>query len=156
MITIDIPGWGNMEVENVVLDLNGTLATDGKIPSEMKKKINALAGQVKIYVLTADTQGTATEEIREMKVELIKIEGKDSKEGKFNFFKSLDLEKTIAMGNGNNDQFILKEAGIGIAILGDEGISVIALKQADIMVKNISDALDLLLKPKRLMATLRE
>ena len=156
MIGIDIPGWGNMEVENVVLDLNGTLATDGKIPSELKKKINALAGQVKIYVLTADTQGTATEEIRDMKVELIKIEGKDSKEGKFNFLKSLDLEKTIAMGNGNNDQFILKEAGIGIAILGDEGISVIALKQADIMVKNISDALDLLLKPKRLMATLRE
>jgi len=156
MINIDIPGWGNTEVENVVLDLNGTLATDGKIPSEVKKKINALAGQVKIYVLTADTQGTATEEIREMKVELIKIEGKDSKEGKFNFLKSLDLEKTIAMGNGNNDQFILKEAGIGIAILGDEGISVIALKQADIMVKNISDALDLLLKPKRLMATLRE
>lgn len=156
MININIPGWGNMEVENMVLDLNGTLATDGKIPSEVKKKINALAGQVKIYVLTADTQGTATEEIREMKVELIKIEGKDSKEGKFNFLKSLDLEKTIAMGNGNNDQFILKEAGIGIAILGDEGISVIALKQADIMVKNISDALDLLLKQKRLMATLRE
>jgi soluble P-type ATPase len=156
MIRIDIPGWGNIEVENVVLDLNGTLATDGKIPSEVKKKINALAGQVKIYLLTADTQGTATEEIREMKVELIKIEGKDSKEGKFNFLKSLDLEKTIAMGNGNNDQFILKEAGIGIAILGDEGISVVALKQADIMVKNISDALDLLLKPKRLMATLRE
>ena len=156
MISVDIPGWGTMEIENVVLDLNGTLATDGKIPSEVKKKINALAGQVKIYVLTADTHGTAAEEIREMKVELIKIEGKDTKEGKFNFLKSLDLEKTIAMGNGNNDQFVLKEAGVGIAILGDEGISVIALKQADIMVKNISDALDLLLKPKRLMTTLRE
>jgi soluble P-type ATPase len=70
--------------------------------------------------------------------------------------KSLDLEKTVAMGNGNNDQLILKEAALGIVILGDEGISVTALKQADIMVKNISDALDLLLKPKRLTATLRE
>jgi soluble P-type ATPase len=156
MISIDIPGWGNMEIENVVLDLNGTLATDGKIPSEIKKKISALSGRVKIYVLTADTQGTATEEIREMKVELVKVEGKDSKEGKFIFLKSLDLEKTVAMGNGNNDELILKEAALGIAILGDEGISVTALKQADIMVKNISDALDLLLKSKRLMATLRE
>ncbi len=156
MISIDIPGWGNMEIENVVLDLNGTLATDGKIPSEVKKKINSLAGRVKVYVLTADTQGTATEEILEMKVELIKIEGKDSKEGKFNFLKSLDLEKTAAMGNGNNDQLILKEAALGIAILGDEGISISAMKQADVMVKNIPDALDLLLKPKRLIATLRE
>ncbi len=156
MISIDIPGWGNMEIENVVLDLNGTLATDGKIPSEVKKKISSLAGRLKIYILTADTQGTATEEIREMKVELIKIEGKDSKDGKFNFLKTLDLDKTAAMGNGNNDQLILKEAALGIAILGDEGISISAMKQADIMVKNISDALDFLLKPKRLMATLRE
>lgn len=156
MISVDIPGWGNMEIENVVLDLNGTLATDGKIPPEVKKKINSLAGQAKIYVLTADTQGTATEEIREMRVELIKIEGKESKQGKFNFLKSLALEKTVAMGNGNNDELILKEAALGIAILGDEGIFVQTLKYGDIMVKNISDAIDLLLKPKRLMATLRE
>ena len=156
MINIEIPGWGNMEIENLVLDLNGTLATDGKIPPEVKKKISALAGRIRIYVLTVDTQGTATEESREMKVELITVEGEDSKEGKFNFLKSLDLEKTVAMGNGNNDELILKEAALGIAILGDEGISVTALKQADIMVKNISDALDLLLKPKRLIATLRE
>ena len=156
MISIDIPGWGNTEIENVVLDLNGTLAADGRIPLDVKKKISALAGRLKIYVLTADTQGTATEEIREMKVELVKVEGEDSKEGKFNFLKSLDLEKTVAMGNGNNDELILKEAALGIAILGDEGISVTALKQADIMVKNISDAFDLFLKPKRLMATLRE
>jgi hypothetical protein len=30
MITIDIPGWGNMEIENLVLDLHGTIVTDGK------------------------------------------------------------------------------------------------------------------------------
>ncbi len=156
MINIDIPGWGNMEIENLVLDLNGTLATDGKIPPEVKKKISALAGRIRIYLLTVDTQGTATEESREMKVELITVEGEDSKEGKFNFLKSLDLEKTVALGNGNNDELILKEAALGVAILGDEGISVTALKQADVMVKNVSDALDLLLKPKRLIATLRE
>jgi soluble P-type ATPase len=156
MISIDIPGWGTMEIENLILDLNGTLATDGKILPEAKKKINALAGQVKIFVLTADTQGTATEETRELRAELIKIEGKDSKEGKLRFLKTLDLEKSIVIGNGGNDQLILKEAGLGIAILGDEGISVTAMKNADILVKTISDALDLLLKPKRLIATLRE
>ncbi len=156
MIRIDIPGWGTMEIEHVVLDLNGTLATDGKILPEVKKKINSLAAHVKLFILTADTQGTAAEEIRELRAELIKIEGEDSKQGKFNFLKNQDLEKTAVIGNGSNDQLILKEAGLGIAILGDEGISVTALKQADILVKNISDALDLFLKPKRLIATLRE
>ena len=110
MITVKIPGWGNMEIENIVLDLNGTIATDGKISSEVKLRV----------------------------------------------LESLDPTKTVAVGNGNNDHLILKEAALGIAVLGEEGMSVMAMQDADIVVKNISEALDLFLKPKRLIATLRE
>ena len=153
---IDIPGWGNIDIENIVIDLNGTVATDGKVPLEVKEKINSLAGQAKIYVLTADTQGTADREISGMNAELIKIPEEDSKQRKLDFLKTLDLEMTVAIGNGSNDQLILKEAALGIAVLGDEGVSGSAVKSADIIVKNIQNALDLLLKPKRLIATLRE
>jgi soluble P-type ATPase len=62
----------------------------------------------------------------------------------------------VAIGNGSNDQRILKEAGLGIAVLGAEGLSASALKQADLFVKDVSDAIDLFTKPKRLIATLRE
>jgi len=153
---IDIPGWGNIDIENIVIDLNGTVATDGRVPLEVKEKINFLSDQAKIYILTADTQGTANEEILGMNAELIKIPEEDSKQGKFDFLKTLNLEATVAIGNGNNDQLILKEAALGIAVLGDEGVSVSAIKTADIVVKNIQNALDLFLKPKRLIATLRE
>jgi len=153
---IDIPGWGNIEIENIVIDLNGTVATDGRIPVDVKEKIRSLSKIAKIYILTADTQGTADQEIPGMNVELIKIPGESSKMRKFEFLKTLDLELTVAIGNGNNDQVILKEAAIGIAVLGDEGISVSAMKSADIVVRNIHDALELFLKPKRLLATLRE
>jgi P-type E1-E2 ATPase len=156
MIRIDIPGWGNMEIENIVLDLNGTIATDGKISSEVKEKINSLSDKVKIYILTADTQGTASEESSDMGVELLKVSGEDSTEVKLKVVESLDPTRTVAIGNGNNDHLILKEAALGIAVLGDEGISVSAMKNADVIVRNISDALDLFLKPKRLIATLRE
>jgi soluble P-type ATPase len=156
MITINIPGWGNMDIENIVLDLNGTIATDGRIPFEVKEKIKPLTEKVKIYVLTADTQGTASEEIQDMKVELIKIAEEDSKRGKFDLLKTLTPESTVVIGNGNNDELILREAALGIAVLGDEGMSALAVKNADIVVKNISDALDLFLRPKRLIATLRE
>jgi len=156
MISVTILGWGNMEIENIVLDLNGTIAIDGKIPSEVKVKINRLSDKVKIYILTADTQGTANEESSDMAVELLKVSGKDSTEVKLRVLESLDPTKTVAIGNGNNDRLILKEAALGIAVLGDEGLSTSAMKNADIVVKNISDALDLFLKPKRLIATLRE
>ena len=155
-VRIDIPGWGNIDIENIVIDLNGTIATDGRIAPEVKQKINSLSELAKVYILTADTQGTANEEILGMNAELIKIPEEDSKQGKFDFLKTLNLEMTVAVGNGSNDQLILKEAALGIAVLGDEGVSVSAIKSADIVVKNIQNALDLLLKPKRLIATLRE
>ena len=156
MIKTDIPGRGNMEIENILLDLNGTIATDGKIPLDVREKINLLSEKVTIYILTADTQGTAEEEVRGMNADMIKIAEEDSKNRKFEFLKSFDFEKTVAIGNGNNDHLILKEAALGIAVLGDEGISASAMKNADVIVKNISDSLDLFLKPKRLIATLRE
>jgi P-type E1-E2 ATPase len=156
MISISIPGWGNMDIENIVLDLNGTIATDGKIPSQVKERINSLSEKVKIYILTADVQGTASEEVRDMGADLVKIDGEHSAEAKFEFLKTIQPETTIAIGNGNNDRFILREAGLGIAVLGDEGVSIQAINHADIVVRSISDAFDLLLKPKRLIATLRE
>jgi soluble P-type ATPase len=155
MFTIDIPGWGNMDIENILLDLNGTLATDGKIPSEVKERINSLSHKAKIYIITADTQGTASEETSDMEVELLKVSEEDSTEVKFRVLEPLDPTRTVVIGNGNNDQRILKEAALGIAVLGDEGMSVSAMRNADLVVKNISDALDLFLKPKRLTATLR-
>jgi soluble P-type ATPase len=155
-IAIDIPGWGNLDIENVVFDLNGTLAKDGKILPGVKEKIQSLSEKVKIYILTADTQGTASEEIQELKAELVRVSGNDSKNGKLEFLRTLRPEATVAIGNGNNDQLILKESGLGIAVLEREGVSLAAMKNADLVVKEISDAFDLLLKPKRLIATLRE
>jgi soluble P-type ATPase len=145
-----------MEIETIVLDMNGTIATDGKITAEIKAKINSLAQKVKIYVLTADTQGTASEEVKGLTVELVKIEEEGSVNGKFEFLKTINPEKTVVIGNGNNDQLILKETCLGIGVLGEEGMAVSAMKHADLVVKSIADALDLFMKPKRLMATLRE
>jgi len=153
---IDIPGWGSVDIENIVIDLDGTIATDGRISLEVKEKIGALSNLAKIYILTADPQGPANEEILGMKAELIKVPNEDSKRGKLDFLKTLNLEMTVAIGNGSNDQLILKEAALGIAVLGDEGVSVSAMKSADIVVKNIQNALDLFLKPKRLITTLGE
>lgn len=61
----------------------------------------------------------------------------------------------VAVGNGMNDRLMLRTAALGILVLGNEGTSVQALSSADIVVKDILDGLDLLLNPKRIIATLR-
>jgi soluble P-type ATPase len=50
---------------------------------------------------------------------------------------------------------MLERAALGIAIIGPEGASVLTLSKADIAAPDIRAALELLLFPRRLIATLR-
>jgi soluble P-type ATPase len=50
---------------------------------------------------------------------------------------------------------MLSAAGVGIAVLGREGLAIETLRAADLVVGRIEDALDLVLRPQRLVATLR-
>ena len=67
----------------------------------------------------------------------------------------LGAENIVALGNGNNDRRMLKAAKVGIAVSEGEGCAVDALMAANIHVTRAVDALDLLLQPQRLKATLR-
>jgi soluble P-type ATPase len=50
---------------------------------------------------------------------------------------------------------MLREAALGIAVVGPEGLAGGALPAADVVVASINDALGLLVNSKRLIATLR-
>ena len=65
------------------------------------------------------------------------------------------MDKVVAIGNGNNDALMLKAAKLGIAVCLKEGCSRRAIEAAQIFVTSPVDAVDLLLSPKRLIATLR-
>ena len=55
VLNIEIDGFGKIEAEYLVSDLNGTLAMFGEVSSETKKLINQLKAKIKIYILSADT-----------------------------------------------------------------------------------------------------
>jgi soluble P-type ATPase len=74
---------------------------------------------------------------------------------KESYLRKLNGAQVVAVGNGNNDARLLKSARLGICVCLDEGCSTAALEAADILVKSAQDALDLLLYPNRLKATLR-
>ena len=58
-VIIDIPGYQVLELDTLLVDYNGTLAVDGEIRAGVKERINQLAKRLSVYVLTADTHGTA-------------------------------------------------------------------------------------------------
>ena len=50
---------------------------------------------------------------------------------------------------------MLAEAALGIAVLGPKGLASTTIQRADVITGGIEDAIDLLLCPQRLIATLR-
>ncbi len=154
MITIEIPGRGRLELAHLVLDLNGTLATDGRVPPEVADRVRALGAQVQVHVLTADTFGTAASQ-QGLGARIVRLDPGDQVEAKAAAVRALGASQTAAIGNGMNDEGMLGEAALGIAVIGREGAAVPALLAADLAVTSIEDALDLLRFPKRLAASLR-
>ncbi|WP_427339342.1 HAD family hydrolase [Caloranaerobacter sp. DY30410] len=155
MIEVDIPSYKQLKIKYVIFDYNGTLAVDGIIRSEIKEKLKRLSEKVEVYVLTADTYGNVKENLKDVNVSLKIISQENGQIDKLNFVRKLGAEYCIAIGNGNNDMLMLKEAQIGICIIGDEGCFAETIKNSDIIIKNIDDCLELLLNPNRLKATLR-
>ena len=155
MIALDIPGVGNFFWTHLVLDVNGTLSFDGDLVPGVAERLCDLGKQVSIHLLTADTRGTAEGLAKSLGVDWTKVERGREAEQKRRYVECLGAEQVIAIGNGNNDADMLSAAALGIVVLGGEGSAVRPLMQADVFARDITDALDLLLNPTRLLATLR-
>lgn len=152
---LDIPGYGLLELEHFVTDFSGTLSGDGIILPGVKEKLNELAFQFSIHVLTSDTFGRAREELQGVSCTVHVLEGEDHTLQKENYVKGLGAEKVVAVGNGNNDAKMLRAAKLGIAVCLREGCSRKTFCASQIFVMSPLDAVDLFLIPKRLIATLR-
>jgi P-type E1-E2 ATPase len=156
MIELLIPGQPvTWKLQYLVLDLNGTLALDGILLEGVGQRIRELAHSLEIFILTADTFGTAARQFAGYPCKLHLLTPEDQIRQKEAFVTKLGAEHCVAIGNGMNDQGMLRAARLGICISGPEGASVEAIHSADIVIPEINSALDLLLHTKRLIATLR-
>jgi P-type E1-E2 ATPase len=138
-----------------VCDYNGTLAADGLLIDGVHERIQRLSSELRVHVVTADTFGSAATQLQRLPCALVILDAENQAEAKRDFVQSLSAAHVVAIGNGRNDRMMLEAAALGIAVCGAEGAAAHVLQAGDIVVGRIVDALDLLLHPKRLMATLR-
>ena len=151
-VVLEMPN-GTTAFRRLVLDYTGTLSLDGSLLPGVGDRLQRLARELSVTVVTADTFGTARAEMKDLPVELQVIQ--DGKE-KADVVASMGPGELIAVGNGRNDVPMMGVAGLGIAVVGPEGAAAELLGAADIVVQDINDALDLILNPLRLKATLRD
>lgn len=153
MIELQIPGFGEFSIEHLVLDVNGTIATDGILLAGVHERLNILRTQVQVHLLTADTHGKQAEIDAQLSLHAqIIVRGGVQKA---DTVRRLNADSVVAVGNGANDADMCRAAAIGIAVLGAEGAAAALLQSADVVTRDINDALDLLIYPNRIRSTLR-
>jgi soluble P-type ATPase len=152
--TVSIPGWGSVHLKNVVLDLNGTITQSGEFISGVLDSLEALRTEgVHVFVLSGDTRGTLKQTFSSSRgIETVITKTALEKRS---FVESLGAEQTVCVGNGNIDIEMFKVAGLSICTIQAEGATTKAIHEADIVVTHITQALQILLDPEKLIATLR-
>lgn len=155
MMKISIPGYQELELQTLLLDYNGTIAVDGRIRESVKERLCRLAEELEIYVLTADTHGTAREQCEGLDVKVYTFPVGNAMDYKREVIDQIGGGTCVCMGNGRNDVKMFEAAALSIGIMDREGAYAGLLKAADLCVNSTEDGLDLLLYPKRLIAGLR-
>ena len=73
MIALSIPGLGDCAWKHLVLDLNGTLTTDGILVPGVAERLQSLSQVLTLRLLTADTRGTAGALAQNLGAELVRV-----------------------------------------------------------------------------------
>ncbi len=155
MLEIVIPSRDWLRLEHLVLDLNGTVALDGALLPGVRERVARLRRDLTVHLVSADTQGTLAAVAEGLGAVPHRLGPGDEAEQKAALVERLGADRVVAVGNGANDARMLERAALGIAVLGPEGLAVSCLQAADVLAPDILAALDLLLFPRRLVATLR-
>lgn len=152
-IVIPLPGGPTLTLEHVLLDVNGTLSDRGVLHVGVAPRVGRLGSLVEVQLVTADTFGTAAGIAEDLGIGWQRVsDGTEKRE----LVERLGPDRCAVIGNGANDMLALHAAALGIAVIGPEGLSVLALRSADVVCASITDALDLLLDVDALVATLRK
>ena len=149
---INIPGRRIIKIENLLLDYNGTIACDRKLISSVQEKLEAINKKgITVQVVT----GTVRAQCANLPVEIKIFDNSNAAENKRAIVEELGADRCLCIGNGFNDGQMFETCSIAIIVIGEEGCSAKSLLKADIVCKNIEEAFDLILKPSRMIATLR-
>ena len=156
MIELNIPGRGIYQLEHLVCDVNGTLAVDGQLFEGVVHELTFLRDRLDVHLLTADTHGRQTLIDQQLNIEAVRVKSGKEAEQKAAYVEKLGEDHVVAIGQGANDAAMLKSAALGICVFSPEGVAVETMTSADLITPDVHTALELLIKPLRIVASLRK
>lgn len=163
MIEFSIPGRGILKLKHLVIDVEGTLSLDGRYDEKRSRQIQDLKDRLDIHLVTNDRSQQADWLVRRLGVTAFRVRpAQDDPEvrageaaQKAGYIRQIGADQAAAIGQGADDVEMLRAAALGICVLSPEGVAVPTLLAADLVVPDGASALDLFLKPVRIVSSLR-
>jgi len=137
MRTIAIPNSVVFQLEHLVLDVNGTLTNRGELIDGVETKLRKLAETLDVHLISTDTFGSL-EAVASTLGAAPQVVGEGAE--KAAVVERLGSSHCVAIGNGANDRDMLREAALGIAVIGQEGAAATTIAVADVVCRSIGDA----------------
>lgn len=151
---ISLQNEKTLVIRTIFLDLNGTLTQKGRMPKGVRSRIRKLKSMgINCVLISGDQRGNASQFAESLGIEL--IIAKNSAD-KAKVVAGHGPETSVAIGNARIDSGMFKKAAISIATLQSEGIHASIIKDVDIIVPSVVDALDLFIDTDSLAATLKK
>lgn len=154
MLEIDIPGRGNLQLNHLVCEVNGTLAIDGALIDGLSQKIAILGNFLTVHLRTTDTHEKQTFIDQKLKQEAIRVTPGSETCQTADYVHNLGANTDVALGQGANDAEMLRATALGICVISPEGTAVEAIMAADLLMPDVFSALELIEKPMRIKADL--
>ena len=151
-ISREIPGAEPLELEHLLLDVNGTIANRAHLIDGVEERIARIREQLEVHLLSADTLHNLEETAAHLGVDAKRVTHGTEKR---DYAEKLGRERCAAVGNGVNDVPMLETVRLGIVVVGPEGAGGRTLRAADVVCGTILDAFDLLLEDDTTKSTLR-
>ncbi len=141
-------------IKTVFLDLNGTLAVNGKIDNKVKPLLGEITDKgVEVILLTGNQRGNADELCRELG---INYRITKNTEDKAKIVSEYPKENIASIGNARIDIGMFDNSKLSIATLQVEGIHTGIIDHVDIIVPSIIDALNFLLDRNTFEGSMRK
>lgn len=150
-LVVDVPGGPSLDLHYLLVDLNGTLSNRGVLIDGVDERLGQIRELLEVRLLSADLFGDLADIAAKLGLDATRA---SNGEAKRDVIAALGSGRCVAIGNGANDEAMLREAALGIAVIGAEGAAAATLAVADLVTRSIVEALDLLLHPRALKASL--
>jgi soluble P-type ATPase len=144
-----------LRLSHLVIELNAALDAERQLLPGVPPRITQLATRLACHLITADSHRAAPRIASTLGCTLTHVGADDQASEKAAYVRGIGAARVVAMGNSASDALMLATAELGICVVGGGGAATTSIVSSDVCCTTIDDALDLLIHPHRLVATLR-